>query len=214
MRLVWKVALTLVVIPVLVLGVLVFNATRYDADDPRARPNGYTSIQTIAVDQPVEVVFDFVQRGIPEIYTQMSPMHERYEILNADALIVGAEVDCLEGDPNQITRHHYVVTAAEAPNLLAMESIGTEIIDRASGDHIADIDVWVYFDLTALGAEQTELTQTVVIDMRNPAFKVVNDIMTFVTGTRELWEQQFVEELQVLGEFAERHVVAASVDDA
>lgn len=113
-----------------------------------------------------------------------------------------------------LLRQSLTVPDAEAPRRLAMESVGTQINDRASGRHIADIEVWIHVDLRALGLERTELMQTVVIDMRNTVFKVANDVMAFATGTRELWEQQFIEEPQVPGAFAERHVMTDVADDA
>ncbi|MGR3321648.1 MAG: SRPBCC family protein [Pseudooceanicola sp.] len=200
-----KLAYLLIVLSgTLVLGFGAFVAASlfHDRDNPRDRPNSYLSKETVIVDRPVEEVFEFVQHGIPELYTRMSPMHERFEILNAEALVLGAEVDCIEGDPDEIVQHRYVVTRVEAPTLLVMESLGTRIIDRASGETTAEIDVWVYFDLRPLEDGRTEMAQTVVMGMRNPVFKAMIDVLAFVSGERALWEQQFVEELEVLGAHA------------
>lgn len=200
-------------IPVFVFGVLVLNALYYDADDPRDRANSYVSRVSATVDQPIEVVFDFVQRGIPAIYHQMSPMHDHFNIVNGDVLVVGAQVDCVEGDPDQIVRHRYVVTEVRPPNMLAMESVDSEVFDRASGDFVTSVDVWVYFDLVRLQSDATELTQTVVMDMGSPFYKATIDVLAFLSGNRGLWEQQFVEEVTTLARFAAVHQMGAVVTE-
>lgn len=72
----------------LALGfVIVISSLSYDESNPRDRPNSYYSFESVVIDRPVAEVFRFVQHEIPSIYTRMSPMHEKFEILNAEALV-------------------------------------------------------------------------------------------------------------------------------
>ena len=185
------------------LGVLVTSSMSYDASNPRDRPNSYYSVESAVIDRPVADVFRFVQREIPAVYTRMSPMHEKFEILNADALVVGAEVDCVEGDEKEVIRNRYVVTEVAENRLLAMESLPIRVYDRASGDLVAEVDVRDCFDFEPLGPDRTRLTQTVVLDMKSPFLKSLVDIAAFVSGTRGDWERQFSEQLRNLATFIE-----------
>lgn len=74
-------------------GAMVWSSMSYDRSDPRARPNVYHSVESAVIDRPVADVFRFIQSEIPSVYARMSPMHEKFEIVNAVALVVGAEVD-------------------------------------------------------------------------------------------------------------------------
>ncbi|MBA1148587.1 hypothetical protein H0Z60_16175 [Ectothiorhodospiraceae bacterium WFHF3C12] len=68
---------------------------------------------------------------------------------------------------------------------------------------MAKVNVWDYFDFEPLGAHRTRLTQTVVLDMKNPFLKSVIDIAAFLSGNRREWERQFEEQLGNLAAFAE-----------
>lgn len=195
----------LVVVSLLGLGfgALVVSSLSYDESNPRDRPNAYYSVHSVVIERPVAHVFRFVQHEIPSAYTRMSPMHEKFEILNAGALVEGAEVDCVEGEQKEVVRNRYVVTQVIQHRLIAMESIPTRVYDRESGELVAEVNVWDYFDFEPLGAHRTRLTQTVVLDMKNPFLKSVIDIAAFLSGNRGEWERQFEEQLRNLAAFAE-----------
>jgi hypothetical protein len=201
-----KVALfALVVVSLLGVGfgALVISSLSYDEANPRDRPNAYYSVESVVIDRPVADVFRFVQHQIPSVYTRMSPMHEKFEILNAEALVEGAVIDCVEGDAKEVVRNRYVVTEVIENRLIAMASTPTRVYDRASGEPVAEVDVWDYFDFEPLGPRRTRLVQTVVLDMKSPVLKSVIDIAAFLSGTRSDWERQFEEQLQNLAAFAE-----------
>jgi hypothetical protein len=187
---------------VVAASALIVSSLSYDRFDPRDRPNSYMSVESAVVERPVEDVFRFVQYGIPGIYTRMSPMHERFDIVNAAGLVFGAEVDCVEGDDRQQVRNHYVVTEVVTNERIVMESRPTRVYDRSSGRQLAEVEVWTYFDFERLDGGRTRLTQTVVLDMGSPVYKSLADLVAFVTGTRNDWERQFSEELATLAAFA------------
>lgn len=135
-------------------------------------------------------------------------MHETFEILNAEALVEGAEIDCVEGDEKEIVRNRYVVTEVIENELIAMASTPTRVFERESGELVAEVDVWDYFDFEPLGPDRTRLVQTVVLDMKSPVLKSLVDVAAFLSGTRNDWELQFEEQLQNLGAFAEASAVA------
>lgn len=194
------------------LGALVISSVSYNESDPRDRPNSYYSVESVVIDRPVADVFRFVQHDIPFVYTRLSPMHEKFEILNADALVEGAEVDCVEGDEKEIVRNRYVVTEVIENQLIVMASTPTRVYDRESAALVAEVDVWDYFDFEPLGPTRTRLVQTVVLDMKSPILKSVVDIAAFLSGTRRDWERQFKEQLQNLAAFAE--AATATPEDA
>ena len=197
-------AVALVVAAILVTYTsLVVASLSYDRSDPRARPNSYHSVEDVVVDRPVEDVFRFIQYEIPAGYTRLSQMHEKFEILNADALVVGAEIDCVEGDEREIVRNRYVVTEVIDNRYIAMASTPTRVHDRETGKVTTEVNVYDYFDFEPLGSDRTRLTQTVVLEMKSPFIKALIDIMAYLTGTRDDWEQQFREQNRNLAAFAQ-----------
>lgn len=130
-------------------------------------------------------------------------MHEKFEIVNADALTIGAELDCVERDKNEVVRNRYIVTEVIEDRLIAMSSKPTKVYNRNSGELVAEVDVWDYFDFEAVGPNRTGLTQTVILDMKSPFAKALSDLVAYVTGTRGDWERQFTEQLQNLAAFAQ-----------
>lgn len=192
-------------------GVLVLASMSYDESDPRDRPNAYYSVESVVIERPVADVFRFVQHEIPSVYARLSPMHEKFEIINDSALVEGAVVDCVEGDEQEVVRNRYVVTEVIEDRLIAMASTPTRVHDRGSGELVAEVDVWDYFDFEPLGPSRTRLVQTVVLDMKSPVLKSVIDVAAFLSGTRRDWERQFAEQLQNLAAFAE---AAATPDTA
>ncbi len=183
---------------------LVVSSMIYDRSDPRALPNAYRSVDTVIIDRPVSEVFRFIQYEIPSVYTQLSPMHEKFEIVNRDALIVGAEIDCVEGDDKEVVRNRYLVTEVVENKLIAMSSKPTRVYNRKTGKLTAEVDVYDYFDFEPIGPNQTKMIQTVVLDMKNPFIKSFIDIAAFLSGTRGDWEQQFSEQTRNLALFAEK----------
>ncbi|NIP82916.1 MAG: hypothetical protein GWM90_28295, partial [Gemmatimonadetes bacterium] len=178
----------------LVLGFLglVGAALIYDTSNPRDRPNAYLIEHAIEVDAPAEAAYEFLQHRIPDVYTEVAGMHARFEILNADALVPGAVVECEEGDENEVVRHRYVVTRVIPNRLLQMTSSPSIVLDRATGDTIAETDAEVYYDFEPLEGGRTRLTQTVVIDMLDPFHKALTDVAASVSGSRDAWSAQFV----------------------
>ena len=71
---------------------LVVSSILYDKSDPRARPNSYYSVESVIIERPLDEVFHFIQYEIPSVYRQLSPMHEKFEILNREALVEGAVI--------------------------------------------------------------------------------------------------------------------------
>ncbi|MCB1308073.1 MAG: hypothetical protein KDK30_07835 [Leptospiraceae bacterium] len=51
------------------------------------------------------------------------------------------------------------------------------------------------------------MTQTVVLDMKNPFIKALIDIIAFLAGTRADWERQFREQNENLGKFAQEYEI-------
>jgi hypothetical protein len=170
---------------------LVLSSLKYDHSDPRAKPNSYYSVEEVIIDRPVQYVFRFIQNDIPFVYTRLSPMHEKFEIVNAGALTLGAEVDCVEGDAREMVHNRYVVTEVIVNRRIAMSSTPTRVYDRRTGRLTTEVNVYDYFDFEPLGPDRTLLRQTVVLDMKSPFVKALIDIVAFLAGTRDDWEQQF-----------------------
>jgi len=108
-----------------------------------------------------------------------------------------------------VVRNRYIVTEVVENRLIAMASTPTRVHDRESGNLVAEVDVWDYFDFEPLGPERTRLVQTVVLDMRSPFLKSIIDVAAFLSGTCRDWERQFEEQLQNLATFAEGSEPAA-----
>lgn len=178
------------------LTLLVLTSLAHDPFNPRDRPNSYLIRHRTEVDLPVESTWVFMTTRIPEAYTRVTPLHERFEILDGDRLREGVHVDCLEGDARELVHSRYRVTRAVENRLLAMESIPTVVYDRATMEPRARAHTFVYYDFQDLPGHRTRLTQTVVIDMLSPVYKVAADVMAFVTGTRQVWSRQFRDELE------------------
>jgi hypothetical protein len=189
---------------VLILGGLVFAAMSYDRSNPRDRANAYYIENSIEIDAPVEAAFSFFRRRIPDVYTEVAGMHGKFEIVNADSLVTGAEIESEEGDESRVVRHRYVVTRVIPARLLQLESTPSVVYDRDTGEEIARVNTDVYYDFEPLDEDRTRLTQTVVIDMLNPFDKAVGDVIAFVSGSRGEWSDQFVEELEGYAAFIER----------
>lgn len=180
---------------VITFAVLVVFSLNYDETNSRDRANSYYIQNSIEIDWSVPEVFHFIQYRIPEIYTDLTDMHDEFTILNAEKLEVGAEIKCIEGDDRDIVHNHYVVTKVTLNKLIQFESTPTIVYDRETKKEMGRMNVYVYFDFDELGKERTLLTQTVVIDMLNPFFKSLIDILAFISGNRGEWEKQFHDEL-------------------
>ena len=59
------------------------------------------------------------------------------------------------------------------------------------------------------GADQTRITQTIVIDMLSPLYKAIGVIAGYLTGSRQMWENHFQKELVNLKAQIEQSVPAA-----
>lgn len=94
-------------------------------------------------------------------------MHEKFEIVNADSLVRGAEIDCVEGDEREIVRNRYIVTEAVENRLIAMASTPALVYSRRTGKLSAEVEVYDYFDFESLSTERNLLRLTVVLDFRS-----------------------------------------------
>lgn len=122
-------------------------------------------------------------------------MHTTLDILNADGLVEGAEINCIEGDDDDVVHNHYVVTRVIENQAIQFESTPSVEYTRDSNREVAKMNVHVYFDFEQAGAEKTVVEHTIVIVMLNPFIKSMIDAMAFVTGNRGEWEKQFRDEL-------------------
>lgn len=207
-------ASALVGLAALGFAALVVASLRYDRSNPRDRPNAYLYESNVVVDAPVEEAYHFFQYRIPDVYPQVAGMHSRFEILNADALVPGAVVECEEGDDDRIVRHRYVVARVIPNRLLHLESSPSLVYDRESGEEIARTDAEIYYDFEPLDDGRTRLTQTIVIDLLDPFHKALADIAGFLSGTRDQWADQFTGELRRYAGLIERDAAAGSPSPA
>ncbi|WP_345977543.1 hypothetical protein [Sulfurimonas sp. HSL3-7] len=178
-----------------VFSTLILSSLNYDASNPRDRANSYYIHNSIEIDRPVSEVFHFIQYRLPEIYQELTDMHTEFTILNAQRLEKGAEIRCLEGDKHDIVYNHYIVTKVVANTLIQFESTPTIVCDRKTKTEMAQMNVYVYFDFAETDRGTTRLQQTIVIDMLNPFYKSLIDVLAFVTGNRGEWARQFRDEL-------------------
>ena len=182
----------LLALPVLIMVLL---SVTYDRSNPRDRPNSYYISNVVEIDRDEATVFQFIQYHLPDIYTELTDMHTSFDILNAAGLVAGAEIRCIEGDDNDVVHNHYIVTEVIENRLIQFESKPTIVYNRNNDKEVAKMNVHVYFDIERAGTRKTQLKQTIVIDMLNPLFKSVMDILAFITSGREEWKKQFRDEL-------------------
>ena len=174
--------ITVVAFLVLGFGALLVSSLVYDKSNPRNRPNSYLIEVSVEVHKPLEYVYEFVKYRKADIYTELTSMHDKFEILNADGLVEGAEIECIERDEDDVVHHRYVVTKDVEDELIQYESTPSIIYDRETNRKIGECNTYVYYDFERLDDNRTRLTQTVVIDMLNPLYKSIGDIVGFVIG--------------------------------
>ena len=63
-----------------------------DNSDPRNRPHAYFITNEVVIDRNVSTVFNYIQSSIPDIYRELTDMHDTFEIINADRLITTMDV--------------------------------------------------------------------------------------------------------------------------
>lgn len=192
---------------------LITSSLTYDRSNPRDRSNAYYIRNTVEIDKDISEVYHFIKHRIPEVYQELTHMHTEFTILNADELIEGAEIECIEGDTNDIVHNHYVVTKTIENELIQFESKPSVVTDRKTGKAMMKMNVYVYFDFHALQRNTTSLSQTIVIEMPNPLIKSLIDAIAFFSGNRGEWEEQFKDELVNFKPIIERaKMPMASID--
>ena len=179
-------------------AILMFTSMSYDKSNPRNRPNSYFSELSVEINKPIEYVYNFIKYEIPNIYTETSSMHEQFNIINADGLTEGAEVECIEGDNEDVVHHRYIVKKDIENVLIQMESEPSIIHDKETNKQIGKCNCYCYFDFVALDNNRTMVKQTVVTDMLNPFYKLIVDVMGLMSGGKDLWNDHFQEELENL----------------
>lgn len=65
---------------------------------------------------------------------------------------------------------------------------------------VSRCNTYVYYDMESLGAEETKLTQTIVIQMPNFIVKFLADLIGGEEG-KKIWESHLEEELKGLVRF-------------
>lgn len=180
--------------------VIVLSPLFYDRSNPRNRPNSYLTEVSVEVNK----TYLFVKYRKPDIYKELSGMHNQFRIINADGLIKGAVVECIEGDEEDIIHHRYVVKEDKEDTLIHYASTPSTIYDKETKKRIGTCNTYVYYDFIRVNGGRTLLRQTVVIDMLNPFYKAVGDVVGWVSGGKEAWSRQFQEELQTLKEHIEK----------
>ncbi len=193
-------------ISLIVLGyaALMISSMFYDKSNPRNRPNSYLVEVEVEVKKPVQYVYRFVKYQKPELYKDLHGMHDQFKILNADGLVKGAEIECSEGDDEDLIYHRYRVTEDIENKLIQYESKPSIIYDQETKKKIGKCNVYVYYDFIKLDPDRTMLKQTVVIDMLNPLYKLIGDIIGKISGSRDIWDKQFQEELDSLKTYIEK----------
>ncbi len=178
--------------------VLMLSAVFYDRSNSRNRPNSYLIEASVEVGKPIHDVYEFVKYRKPEVYIGLTGMHDKFQILNADGLIEGAEIECVEGDEEDVIHHRYIVTRDKRNELIQYESRPSVIFDKETNKKTGECNTFVYYDFIRLDDARTILKQTTVIDMMNPLNKAIGDIVGLLSGSRGAWARQFQEELEIL----------------
>ncbi|MBM4278554.1 MAG: hypothetical protein FJ130_11855 [Deltaproteobacteria bacterium] len=138
------------------------------------------------------------------MYTKLTSMHSQFNIVNANGLIEGAEIECIEGDDDDIVHHRYVVTHDREDVLIQYESTPSIIYDKKTNKKTGECNTYVYYDFVNQGNDRTVPKQTVVIDMLNPFYKAIGDIIGRLSGSRARWSQEFQEELENMARYIEQ----------
>lgn len=176
----------------------------YDKSNPRNRPNSYLTEVTVEVKKPVYDVYQFVKYKKPDIYKELYGMHDQFKILNADGLIEGAEIECIEGDDEDVIHHRYKVIKDVENKLIQYESKPSIIYDKETNKKVGKCDVYVYYDFVGIDKNRTILKQTVIIDMLNPFYKFIGDLIGHLSEDNDMWDKQFKGELETLKMYIER----------
>lgn len=174
------------------------SSSFYDRSNPRNRPNSYLTQVSVEINKPVHDVYLFVKYRKPEVYSQLSDMHNQFKIINAEGLTEGAIVECIEGDEEDIVHHRYIVRKDIEDTLIYYDSTPSIIYDTETNKKIGECNTHVYYDFIRLDGHRTLLNQTIIIDMLNPLYKTIGDIIGWMSGDKEKWTVQFQEELEAL----------------
>ena len=182
---------------------LALSSLHYDKSNPRNRPNSYLIEVSVKVNKPIHYVYHFVKFKKADIYTKLTNMHNQFKIVNAKGLIEGAKIVCIEADDDDVVHHNYVVTKNIENELIQYESTPTIILDKETNQKIGECNTYVYYDFEKIDKNNTIIRQTIVIDMLNPVYKAIGDIIGIITDSREVWNNQFTEELNTLKAYIE-----------
>jgi hypothetical protein len=182
-------------------ALLTYPLVVYDHDDPRSRPNSYLIRVEETAAAPVSRVFGFIKEKKDDVYAQYNDMHSTFRIVNGDSLEEGAEIECVEGEEDgELTVHRYRVTRCVENTLIQYESPDTRIYDVRNGNRkeVGSCRVFVYLDFKENADGNAVVAQTIVIDMKNPVYKVIGDIIGSLSGSRAMWDGHAREELRGL----------------
>lgn len=193
--------LLLVILLWLILAVAtikVLSLRTYDRDNPRSRPNAYLMSHTVMVDKTPAEVFHFITYRMKDYNLSIAEAHDRFEILNADALEEGAIFIAEEYQEDEGVINRYEVKKVIPDQYIYYASTPSRIYRKKNGEMkpAGTCNAYVYFDLEPLG-QKTKLTQTLVIEMPNFFIKFLVDLVAAREEDNE-WQKHLVEELEGL----------------
>ncbi len=192
----------------LIFGIMMIKSQFfYDKSKIENRPNSFYISNNMEVNKSIEEVYNFVKYKMDDYYLEIDEMHKKFEIQNNDGLIEGAEVLCIEYEnENQIIEHFYQVRKSIKNETIQFDSQKSIIYDITGPKRkkVFEFKTYVYFDFEKINTYNTKLTQTIVLDFKNPAAKVIFDIIGKISGNEEVWGTHFNEELTNFGKIIEK----------
>jgi hypothetical protein len=171
--------------------------------EERRRSHALYLARSIVVNKPIEEVYQFIIEDMPAHFTKTAVGHLKFEILGSNKIVEGATIDCEEVAGNQEVHHLYKVKKVQPNKGVYYESCPSHGLLRANNRVIPiKSNTFVYYELDDKGARETVVEASIIIQMPNTMMK----LLSLMSGTRTLWDNHLIEELQGL----KREVEAAT----
>jgi hypothetical protein len=181
-----------------------FAVRTHDPDNPRSRPNGYLMSHKVTVKKSPEEVFHFITHKMETYNLSLAKAHDKFYFVKGDAITEGAVFVAEEYQEDEGVKNTYVVQKIIPDRLIYYASTPTLIFEKEKGEwkEKGSCNAYVYFDIED-NSGNTELTQTLVIEMQNFFTKCLIDLIIMGKENNE-WMDHLVEELESLKNIIEQ----------
>ncbi|MBN2610217.1 MAG: hypothetical protein JXB00_01535 [Bacteroidales bacterium] len=157
-------------------------------------------IQSVEINKPIDSVFNYIIYNLKDNYKAMAEGHIQYELLNAEYLQEGTEIDCREKAGNQTVYHKYRVEKIIPNEYVYYLSLPSKVFIELPYKTIeSKSNTYCFYDFEKINDSTTSLQLTIAIQFGSGFEKFYSTLF----GGIAPWKKHQKEEMEKLKELIE-----------